>query len=128
MDLVELFRNDANFKTVNEGEPVFHAGDPGEQMFVLVQGQADILVGGELVESAGPGAIFGEMALVDSGPRSATVVARSECRVLPIDIERFNAMIQKTPEFAQHVMGVMADRIRSMNGRTALLMEHILRF
>jgi CRP-like cAMP-binding protein len=128
VDLIELFRHDKTFQTIAAGQPVFLAGDAGRVMFVLIEGQADVLVGGEVVESAGHGSILGEMALVDFAPRSATVIARTECRLLPIDIERFNALIQETPAFARHVMKVMADRIRSMNNKNAFLIEHLLRF
>jgi len=128
MDLIDLFRHDTSFQGIAAGQPVFLAGDAGRVMFVLIEGQADVLVGDEVVESAGPGAILGEMALIDDAPRSATVIARTECRLLPIDVERFNTLIQKTPDFARHVMKVMADRIRSMNNRSVLLMEHFLRF
>ena len=55
-------------------------------------------------------------------------MARTECHLLPIDVEKFNTLIQKTPEFARHVMKVMAERIRNMNHRNALLIEHLLGF
>ncbi|HXC37944.1 MAG TPA: cyclic nucleotide-binding domain-containing protein [Burkholderiales bacterium] len=128
MNLIELFRGEGHFQALAAGQPLFFAGQSGDQMYVLMEGQADILLGDDVVESAGPGAIVGEMALVDRGPRSATVIARTDCRLLPIDAGRFSALIQQTPEFARHVMRVMADRIRAMNGRNAQLMEHILRF
>ena len=128
MDLIDLFRHDTGFQSIAAGQPVFLAGDTGRVMFVLIEGQADVVVGGEVVESAGRGAIIGEMALIDSEPRSATVVARTDCRLLPIGVERFDALIQKTPDFARQVMKVMADRIRSMNKRNVLLIEHLLTF
>jgi CRP-like cAMP-binding protein len=128
LDLVDLFRDDTGLKSIAAGQPAFLAGEAGRMMFVLIEGEADVIVGGEVVEAAGRGAIFGEMALIDSAPRSATVIARTDCRLLPIDIERFNALIQKTPDFARHVMKVMADRLRSMNSRNTLLVEHILKF
>lgn len=128
MDLIELFRQDTDVQSIAAGQPVFLAGDAGQVMFVLIEGEADVLVGDEVVESAGRGAIFGELALIDHGPRSATVIARTECRLLPINVERFDALIQKTPDFARHVMKIMADRIRRMNGRNSLLIEHLLRF
>ena len=128
MDIINLFRHDTNVQTIAAEYPVFRVGDTGRVMFVLIEGQADVLVGDEVVESAGPGAILGEMALIDHAPRSATVIARSECRLLPIDVDRFNTLIQKTPDFARHVMKVMAGRIRSMNTRNMLLMDHFLKF
>ena len=128
MDLLKLFQHNVGSKVIQADHPVFREGDKGDFMFVLMEGRADILIGDEVVESARPGAIFGEMALVDKGPRSATVMARTACRVLPIDGGRFNALIQTKPDFARHVMKVMAERIRSMNERKTLKMEHHLKF
>lgn len=128
MDLIDLFRHETGYHSVAAGQTIFAVGDPGLVMYVLIEGQVDILVGHEVVESAGPGAILGEMALIDRMPRSATAIARSDCRLLPIDIQRFDTLIRKTPDFARHVMKVMADRIRNMNGRNLSLIEHILRF
>lgn len=128
MDLIDLFRNETGYRLVAAGQTIFDAGETGFEMYVLIVGQADVLVGKEVVESAGPGAILGEMALIDQMPRSATAVARSDCHLLPIDMQRFDALIQKSPDFARHVMKVMADRIRNMNRRNLSLIEHILRF
>ncbi len=128
MDLIELFQDETDSISITAGEAVFHEGDAGLVMYVLIEGLADILVGEELVERAGPGAIFGEMALIDSVPRSATAIARKDCRLLPINAQKFDTLIQKTPNFARHVMQVMATRIRNMNKRDLRLMEHLLRF
>lgn len=127
-NFIDLFRHETNLRSVGAGQPVFLAGDEGQVMFVLVEGQADVLVGDDPVECAGPGAILGEMALIDSAPRSATVIARTACRLLPIDVEKFNALIQKKPDFARLVMKAMAGRIRSMNNRNRVLIQHFLTF
>ena len=84
-------------------------------MYVLLEGTADVLVGDKVVESATKGALFGEMALVDSSPRAANVVATSLCRLAKIDQRRFQFMVQQTPNFATHVMKVLAQRLRQMN-------------
>jgi len=62
--------------------------------------------------AAAAGAIVGEMAMIDESVRSATVIAKTDCKFLPIERERFNFFIQKKPEFAQHVMRVLVDRLR----------------
>jgi len=56
--------------------------------------------------------IFGEMALVDSSPRSATAHAVTDCKLAVVDQKRFEFLVQQTPNFAIQVMGVMADRLR----------------
>lgn len=118
MDLVELFKNETNIITVQAGQIVFRAGDPPvSTMFVLIHGNVDVFVGETIVESAGPGALLGEMGLIDPAARSATVKARSECRLAPIDDKRFHSLIQQMPEFATHVLKIVVDRLRRMDLR-----------
>lgn len=115
-----LFRHgDAqNVVTVKPGEAVFRAGDKGGVMFVLMEGTATVLVGGSAVEEAGPGALFGEMGLIDQAEkRSATVIARTECKLVPVDIERFHQLVRRTPQFASYVMKSIVARLRRMNAR-----------
>ena len=57
------------------------------------------------------------MSLVDAGVRSATVITRANCRVISINRTQFDALVRESPEFARHVMMVMADRLRRMNDR-----------
>ena len=117
MDFAELFRHEDALVTVRAGQPLFPAGEKGGDMYILMQGSADILVGDTVVESAGPGTLLGEMALIDGGERAATVIARTECRLIAIDIKRFHFLIQQTPHFATHVMRIMADRLRRMDAK-----------
>ena len=108
---LNLFRHK---ETVNfaAGQTVFKAGNPGEVMFVIIEGEVEIRDGSSILETAGPGAIFGELALIDDEPRSATVVAKTDCRLVPVDRHRFEFMVQETPFFALAVMKVLADRLR----------------
>jgi CRP-like cAMP-binding protein len=57
------------------------------------------------------------MALVSSAPRSATVVAATECKLVSVDVKQFDLLARESPEFARHVMTVMADRLRRTNER-----------
>ena len=81
---------------------------------MVQEGEIEIIAGDKVVETLGAGEIFGEMALVDKQPRSATAKAKTECKVVPIDENRFKFLVQQTPFFAIHVMRVMSKRIRSM--------------
>lgn len=117
MDLNALFGQTSKQLLVAAGDTIFRAGEPGSVMYVLIDGTADILVGDTPVERAGPGALLGEMALIDDGPRTATVMAISDCRLIPIDIEQFHSLIKQAPPFATKVMRVMADRLRAMDQR-----------
>lgn len=117
MNIAELFAKETDLVTVPAGEALFRAGeDPaGGVMYVLMQGSVDILVGDAIVETAGPGALLGEMGLIDPAKRSATAIVRTECSFLRIDMKRFHLLIQQTPEFATHVMKVIVKRLRSMD-------------
>ena len=87
-------------------------------MYVVMEGEVEILDGSVLLEIAGPGSIVGELALIDDEPRSASVVAKTDCRLVPVDRRRFQYMVQETPYFALAVMKVLADRLRKKNVRT----------
>jgi CRP/FNR family cyclic AMP-dependent transcriptional regulator len=115
MNPAELFRHDSDGVELAKGETLFHEGDRGDSMYVLLEGSADVRVGETLVESATPGALLGEMALVDSSPCTATVVATEPCRLAKIDQRRFHFPVQQTPHFATHVMKVLTERLRHMN-------------
>jgi CRP-like cAMP-binding protein len=73
------------------------------------------MIDGKLVETVRPGGILGEMALIDAAPRSATAIAKTQCVLVPIDEKRFADLIQRRPEFALHVMRVLANRLRRMD-------------
>lgn len=115
-NLLRLFRNNEGVH-FGAGQTVFEDGAEGTNMYVVLEGEVAIRVGGVEREIVGPGAIFGEMALIDGGPRSAAVVAKTDCRLAEIDRRRFEFMVSQTPYFALAVMKVMADRLRQANAR-----------
>ena len=99
------------------GKTVFTEGDPGDAVYVVLEGKVELRVRGRLVETVGPGGIIGEMALIEHAPRVATATAREDSNLLPISEQRFMTMIQKTPHFALQIMKVMAARLRRMNSK-----------
>lgn len=111
-----LFEGHEDALTLGDGEAVFRQGDPGDgRLFVVRSGTLAIRVEGATVETLGPGEMFGEMAIVDDGPRSATVVAEGEAVVVPVDRRKFRSLVETTPFFAENVMRVMAGRLRRAN-------------
>jgi len=115
MNLAELFRHETDLTVLSAGQVLFNEGDQGDLMYVLMSGAAYIIVHDKVMETAEAGAILGEMAMIDDEVRSATVVAKSVCKLMPIERKRFNFLIQQTPNFALHVMRVIADRLRRTN-------------
>ncbi len=70
-----------------------------------------------MLESVGPGGMFGEMALIDGGPRAAAALAAEATEVAVVDKATFHALVREEPDFALGVMRLLAERIRRM-GRT----------
>lgn len=114
---LEMFRNEGRYDEFKDGRTIFREGDQGGPMYVVIEGSVTLSVRGRELERLGPGGIFGEMALLDSEPRSATAVATMDCRLAPVDHKRFTYMVQQTPHFALQIMRVMADRLRRMDQR-----------
>jgi len=112
MDLLSLFQNTDNVQEFEPGTTILAEGTPGNVMYSILQGEVEARVGEQLIEVMGPGDILGEMALIDAQARSATVVAKSACRLALVNEKRFLFMVQETPYFALHVMRVLAERLR----------------
>ncbi len=115
MNPADLFSHETDTLNLAPGDTLFKEGDPGDAMFVLLEGAMEVVVGDKVVDHSTRGAIVGEMALIDQSPRGATVVAREPSRLAKIDQRRFLHLIQLNPFFATHVMKVLADRLRQMN-------------
>jgi CRP/FNR family cyclic AMP-dependent transcriptional regulator len=99
------------------GDVIFGEGDAGDKMFVIRSGEVVIEKGGKVIETLPPGSIFGEMALIDGSPRSATARAKTACEVAPITEKSFLFLVHETPFFAIAVMRTLADRLRRSGER-----------
>ena len=115
MNPADLFKNDTNPTVLATGEVLFHEGDSGDCMYVVLEGSLDVVVAGKSVFQATRGAILGELALVDGSPRAATVIATEDSRLSKVDERRFDFLIQQNLFFAKQVMKTLAERIRLMN-------------
>lgn len=101
-----------DFKFYLAGQVIFEEGQSGDEMFIVVEGQVGITNQGRPLNTVLPGSFFGEMALVDDGPRSATATALADSQLLPIDQDYFLKLTQESPDFAIDVMSVMSKRLR----------------
>lgn len=97
------------------GDVIFAEGDKGDAMYVVRTGEVAIERRGHVMETLSGGGIFGEMALIDGSPRSATVRARTDCEVAPINEKSFLFLVHETPYFAIAVMRTLAERLRRMD-------------
>lgn len=85
------------------GAVLMEQGDVGQEMFVIVSGQASVIVNGHRVASVGPGAALGEMALLELRPRSATVTAATDLELLSFDNKRFHKLLESMPSAAARI-------------------------
>jgi len=113
---LNLFR-EKDAKSYAAGQYVFKTGDQGDVMYIVTEGAVEILDGSTILETAGPGSIVGELALIDDEPRSASVRVQIDSKLVPVDRRRFEFMVTETPFFALAVMKVLADRLRNTSTR-----------
>jgi CRP-like cAMP-binding protein len=102
----------------SEGDTVIEEGRGGAGFWVVESGNATVSVRGRMVASLGPGDHFGEIALLDDGPRSATVTAATDLRCNGIVAWEFGPFLQEHPEVAWPMMQSLAAMVRSIESRT----------
>lgn len=111
-DLSLLSERNAPRRVLEAGEPVFFEHQQGDEMYAVLSGRIDVLTYGKVLEQVGPGGMFGEMALIDEGPRSAAALAAEPSEVFVISRALFLRLVAENPPFALHVMKVLTQRLR----------------
>jgi CRP-like cAMP-binding protein len=113
-DLLRLLQV-AEIRDFAAGATIMREGDPGEELFIVLSGRVHVKKGDALLATLGPGEHVGEMSLIRSAPRSATVVAAAPCEMVVIHQRDFAEMIQREPRLAISVLRefllVLADRL-----------------
>jgi len=104
-------------KTVPSGQTLFEAGDPGDSLFIVREGQIELFIkdntGQKIVlHTAEPGDMFGELAMLDSGARSATALALSASVLLVLDREDLVMLFKRIPEAALHMLAALTSMTR----------------
>ena len=110
-DLAPLARV-ASEEVYADGERVFEEGEVGDSLFVIVRGRVAIVTGSEKIAELGPGEAFGEMAVLDSAPRSASAAAEGEVELLRIGSEEFYEILHEQVEIAEGVIRMLTQRLR----------------
>jgi CRP-like cAMP-binding protein len=99
-------------RSFNEGDEITTEGKSGIGFFVIEDGNATVSVGGNIVRTLGPGEHFGEVALIDSGPRSATVIASTDLRCRGMSAWEFRPFVEENPEVAWALLETLVGRLR----------------
>jgi len=101
-----------------EGRVLCEQGEIGREAFVILDGTAEVRRNGKKVATLTSGACFGELALLDNGPRTATVVATTELKVLVIGAREFAALVSEVTSIAHKLLKSLATRIRELDSKT----------
>lgn len=102
---------------VPAGTDIVKQGDVGHEFYLIARGSATVRRNGRKVARLGPGSYFGEMALLDRGPRSATITADEPCELIVIGQREFSAVLEQVPPVAHKLLLGMAARLREADNR-----------
>jgi len=101
--------------TLDAGAVIVDQGQTGREAFVIIKGSATVRRNGKKVATLGAGSVVGELSLLDHGPRTATVVADTECTLLVISQRQFLAVIDAIPAISHKLLATLAGRIRELD-------------
>jgi CRP/FNR family transcriptional regulator, cyclic AMP receptor protein len=110
---VQIYQREPLVKTFAAGEMIFEAGQPGDYMYGLLEGEVEELVDGAVMETIQAGDVFGIGALVHpDGVRVSTAIAKTDCKLAFMDQERFLFVVQETPMFAVEALRSYSNRLQ----------------
>ena len=112
MDLLEVFKDTDDLVEFPAYAVIFTEGMEGNYMYVVMNGEVSISLNDRVIATASAGEIVGEMALINSDIRSATVTAKTDCLLALIDQSSFESLLRHVPDFSLHVMNVLAGRLQ----------------
>jgi CRP-like cAMP-binding protein len=104
---------------IHAGKVVARQGDLGQEFVVVVEGTATVAVDDVVVASLGPGDYFGEVAVLDRGPRTATVTAETDLLVEVLTSREFDALLDRSPSLTRKIVQGLAARLRATDARLA---------
>jgi CRP/FNR family cyclic AMP-dependent transcriptional regulator len=112
MDLMEVFKDSDDLVEFPAGAEIFAQGVEGNYMYVVISGEVSIALKDQVIATASAGEIVGEMALINTDNRSATVTATTDCVLALIDQSSFESLLRHVPDFTLHVLNVLASRLK----------------
>ncbi len=117
-DLLQQLRSHARVRTIERGATVFSKGDPGSSLFAILEGQVKVISFSAQGKYAvfnvlSAGDIFGEIALLDGGERTADVIAIADCKLIVIERRDFLPLVHSRPDVAQKLIEVLCGRLRN---------------
>jgi CRP/FNR family transcriptional regulator, cyclic AMP receptor protein len=111
-DLLDLAKVSEDME-VEEGKVLTREGQSGSEFFVIVDGEVSVTKNGQEIRTLGPGDFFGEIALLEDTPRTATVVAKTPLRFFVLTRRSFRSLLAHQPELEQKVLAALEERVRA---------------
>ncbi len=102
-------------REAEDGEVLFMRGEPGDEIFVIVEGGVEIFVGGHVIALLGPGQLFGEMAVLGGGTRTAGGRAKGRTRLLFLKGKAIKLLVQQIPDLAFAIFSILIERLDEAN-------------
>jgi CRP-like cAMP-binding protein len=113
---LDFFKHGGKPERIPAGETIFAEGKKGllfrDKMYLLISGDVELVMKKKVIASLKAGEIFGELAAIDGAPRTASAVAKTNCKLIGLDEKQFYAALRKKPGFALMLMSVMINRLR----------------
>ena len=103
--------------TLDQGKEFVTQGDVGREAFIIVDGTAEVTRSGQTIGQLGPGDCVGELALLDHGPRTATVTATTPLTVLVLGPREFSGLLDEVPTLTHKILAALAARVRELDTR-----------
>jgi len=100
---------------IPEGRTLVKQDEVGRECFVLVEGKVKVERNGRKVATLGPGAYFGELSLLDKGPRTATAITETDSTVLVLGPREFSGLLDEVPQLAHKLLAALAQRVRELD-------------
>lgn len=111
-ELLELAKVTEDME-VEEGKVLTREGQSGSEFFVIIDGEVSVTKDGQEIRTLGPGDFFGEIALLEDTPRTATVVAKTPLRFFVLTRQSFRSMLAHQPELERKVLAALEERVRA---------------
>jgi CRP-like cAMP-binding protein len=111
-ELIELAKATEDME-VEEGKALTREGESGREFFVIIDGEVAVEKGGNEIRRMGPGDFFGEIALIEDTPRTATVTAVTPLRFFVLTRQSFRSLLAHQPELAEKVSAALQERMRA---------------
>ena len=115
MNIAKLFRDWDSVEEFEAGAVIFSEKEPAELLYVILEGEVELMLRGTSLSTEGKGGIIGEMAAIANGSRSASARALTSVKLARLDADQFRDLVKKNPKFSLHAMTAFANRLRAVD-------------